>query len=317
MPLAIDWPWMPISGMGESVKLQVGAAESLIVDVELALVDQRTDGPIRFDVRADGDELPYEAVVDDGRLVHCPLAAEAFVIRERLDPEPLSAYLDREGTTIWFEDEVLVEGPGVRYDLQRDLPPIDLHRLVALGWGDIDVTRESQGADRDPRTVQAGAATHLLGLGDWDVVVDDDGTGEVADLVALKDDGNRLLVHLVHCKYSSSPETGARLGDLYEVCGQAQRSAHHRQNVAAMVSNLIRRERNRQKKEITGLMVGDGATLLAFQDLARQRRPELRVTIVQPGFSKAAAQTRHLNLLAADVYVAEIAHGSFDLWCST
>ena len=66
-------------------------------------------------------------------------------------------------------------------------------------------------------------------------MIDDDGTGEVADLLALEDDGERVIVHLVHCKYSSSAEAGARVGDLYVVCGQAHRSAHHRQNIDAMV----------------------------------------------------------------------------------
>lgn len=323
MPLAIDWPWMPISGMGESIRLRVGETAVHIIDVELAVTDPQEEGPIYFGVRADEVELPYEAVVEDERLVHRALGAEAYVIRERSDPEPLSEYLDREGTTIWFEKEVLIEGPSVRYDLERDQPPIDPDRLVTLDWDAVDIKRESQGPKREPHTVQARAAEHLIGLADWDVVIDDDDTGEVADLVALKDEGNRLLVHLVHCKFSSKREVSARLKDLYEVCGQAQRSAHHRQGIEAMVSNLIRRERNRQKKKVdgldnvTGIMIGDDVTLLALQDIVRQRRPQFRVTIVQPGFSKKLAKPRHLELLGAtDVYVAEIAYGSFDVWCS-
>ena len=322
-PLAIDWPWLPISGMGESVKLDVAGSEAHIIDVELVVTEFLDTGPIPFSVRTADAELPYEAVIEHERLIHRPLDTEAYIVRERLDREPLSAYLDREGTTIWFEDEVLVEGPGVRYDLERDLPAIPLDHLHALDWSGINIGRESQGPERDPTTVQARAAARLIALTDWDVVVDDDDTGEIADLVALKDEGNRLLVHLVHCKYSSRADVGARLGDLYEVCGQAQRSAHHRQGIAAMVSNLIRRERNRQKKEIegldkvTGIMVGDDAKLLAFQDIARQRRPHFNITIVQPGFSKAQALSRHLDLLGAvDVYVAEIAFGSLDVWCS-
>jgi hypothetical protein len=201
--------------------------------------------------------------------------------------------------------------------LQRDRPPIDLDQLVALDWEGVDLRRESQGVDRDPATVQAHAAKRLISLGDWDVVLDDDGTGEIADLVALKDGGDRVVVHLVHCKYSSRPEPGARVGDLYEVCGQAHRSAHHRQHVDAMVSNLVRRERARLKQGRSGLLVGGDADLFAFQDVVRKRRPELRVTVVQPGLSKAGARDRHLELLgAADVYVSEVAYGTFDVWCS-
>jgi len=41
------------------------------------------------------------------------------------------------------------------------------------------------------------------------------------------------------------------------------------------------------------------------------------VTVVQPGLSRVKAQARHLQLLGAeDVYVAEVAYGAFDVWCS-
>lgn len=183
--------------------------------------------------------------------------------------------------------------------LQREQAPIDPDKLVVLSWEGVDIRHESQGPQRNPATVQARAAQKLISLTDWDVVIDDDGTGEVADLVALKDDGERVIVHLVHCKYSSGVEPGARVNELYTVCGQAHRSAHHRQHIDAMVGNLVRRERHRQKQDHSGLMVGDDATLFAFQDVVRRRRPVLRVTIVQPGLSTSKAEARHLQLLGA------------------
>src|SRR5262249_40926568 len=153
--------------------------------------------------------------------------------------------------------------------------------LVPLSWEGIDIRRESQGPKRDPTTVQAHAAERLITLRDWDIVIDDDGSGEVADLVALKEEGDHLIVHLVHCKYSSERDPGARVEDLYAVCGQAHRSAHHRQHVDKMVSNLVRRERRRLQQGNSGLMVGDEAALFGFQDVVRRRRPEFRVTVVQ------------------------------------
>jgi hypothetical protein len=316
MPLAIDWPWVAYVGVSDSVKLDIEGMEGLLVDAELVLNEHSEHGPISFEVRVGDVALPYEAVVEDGALVHRALGPEAHVVRERLEPEALSAYLDREGTTVWFEQEVVIEG-SVLYRLQRDQPPIELDRLVVLSWDGVDIRRESQGAERDPATVQARAAERLMSLADWDVMLDDDGTGEVADLVAIKEEGDRVIVHLVHCKYSADPEAGARVEDLYAVCGQAHRSAHHRQHVDAMVSNLVRRERRRLQQGRSGLMVGDDAALFACQDVVRRRRPELRITVVQPGLSKARAQTRHLELLgAADVYVSEVAYATFDVWCS-
>jgi superfamily II DNA or RNA helicase len=317
MPLAIDWTWTAFAGMSESVQLEVNGNRAHLIDVDLALTEHREQGPIRFQVRGDGFDLPYEALVQEGGLAHRALETEARIVRERADPEPLSVYLDREGTLVWFEQEVLIEGPGLLFELERDPSPIDLDQLVVLDWTDVDITRESQGAHRDPATVQARAATRLIGLRDWDVVLDDDGTGEIADLVALKAHADRLILHLVHCKFSSESVPGARVQDQYEVCGQAHRSAHHRQHLSETIKNLIRRERKRRQRGASGLLVGGDDDLLAFEELVRVRRPELHVTVVQPGLSKAAAQTRHVQLLgAADVYVKEIAHAAFEVWCS-
>ena len=316
MPLAIDWPWLAYAEVSERVKVKIEKTEGLLIDTELVLGERSEEGAIPFEVRVGDLVLLYEVAVEDGAMVHRALGGEAYVVRERSEPEPLSAYLDREGTTVWFEQEVAVEG-AVLYELQREQSPIDPGKLVALSWEGVNIRRESQGPERDPATVQARAAETLISLADWDVVIDDDGTGEIADLVALKDDGERVIVHLVHCKYSSESEPGARVGDLYPVCGQAHRSAHHRQHIDAMVSNLIRRERHRLAHGHSGLMVGDDAALFAFQDVVRKRRPSLRVSVVQPGLSKAQAQARHLQLLgAADVYVSEVAYGTFDVWCS-
>lgn len=76
----------------------------------------------------------------------------------------------------------------------------------------------------------------------FDVLIDDDRSGEAADLVGIRVDGGDLHVTLVHCKYSSKPDAGSRLKDLYEVCGQAMRGARWRDNAALpLLEHLDRR----------------------------------------------------------------------------
>ena len=66
---------------------------------------------------------------------------------------------------------------------------------------------------------------------DWEVIVDDDGTGEIADIVMLQRDGRLLDVVLAHCKFSGADNPGARLNDLYQVCGQAMKSHKGRSDI--------------------------------------------------------------------------------------
>lgn len=249
--------------------------------------------------------------------MHRPLDGEPLIEAEGGDTQLLSDYLNHAGCTIWFENEVTVEAPEQLLEILRDRPPLAAGQLLELDWSGIDIKRESMGVNRDQATVQARSAERLIGLRQWDVVINDDETGEVADLVALARDDEDLIVQLVHCKYSSDAQVGARLADLYEVCGQAQRSAHHRQHIKEMIKNLIRREGNRQAKGKNGMLVGSNQALVELQDWAQYRRAKFHVTIAQPGFSVTAALPRHLELLACvDLYVKEIAFGGFDVWCS-
>jgi hypothetical protein len=61
-----------------------------------------------------------------------------------------------------------------------------------------------------------------------DVYFDDDGPGEIADVVAIRLTENLVSVTLFHCKFSSGDMPGARVKDLYAVRGQAQKSARWR-----------------------------------------------------------------------------------------
>jgi hypothetical protein len=60
-----------------------------------------------------------------------------------------------------------------------------------------------------------------------DLIIDDDGKGEAADVVAVRLSGKGVKrtidVELYHCKYSLGAPR-ARIDDLYVVCGQAQKS---------------------------------------------------------------------------------------------
>lgn len=147
--------------------------------------------------------------------------------------------------------------------------------------------------------MESRAIEYVQTLDDWDLIIDDDGAGEVADIVAIKVTGNVLKVNLIHCKYSSNPP-GARVGDLYEVCGQAQKSIIRRRDPQLMMDKLINREKQRQQKHgFSGIIVGDERKLISIAEKVRLLRPDFTITIVQPGVSKAAASDAQLELIAS------------------
>jgi hypothetical protein len=135
-----------------------------------------------------------------------------------------------------------------------------------------------------------------------------DGPGEVADIVAARTTGDdELELHFFHCKYSSESRPGARIEDLYAVCGQAVKSVPWRGRVEKMCKLLGKREAAREARtRVSGFELGDRSALVALRRRARYMTIFLTITIVQPGLSAQAASTAQLNLLAAAAsYVKE------------
>jgi hypothetical protein len=146
-------------------------------------------------------------------------------------------------------------------------------------------------------------------VADWDLVIDDDGPGEVADIVAARTEGQRLHVNLVHCKYAAGGVPGARVNDLYEVCGQVHKSTKWRPRPARLFENLIRRERHRRTLGRSGLITGTEQTLYDLVQRAPILEPKFTITIVQPGVSKTRVSEDQLHLLAcAEVYAMDTAN---------
>ena len=106
---------------------------------------------------------------------------------------------------------------------------------------------------------------------------------------------------MYHCKYSKADDAGARVGDLYEVCGQAQKciswlASPERQT--DMLTHLLRREASWHERELTRIERGSWEELLRIREISRQRTIRVKVFIVQPGVSKADASRDQLELLS-------------------
>jgi len=110
-----------------------------------------------------------------------------------------------------------------------------------------------------------------------------------------------LEIELYHCKYSSDDKPGHRIRDLYEVCGQAQKSiwwAGSLMKKADLITHLMRRDSDRISQDRPSrLERGTTETLLTIKEIANLLPLSLAVIIVQPGVSKAEVSEDQLQLL--------------------
>ncbi len=177
---------------------------------------------------------------------------------------------------------------------------------------------ESQTKDKLRESIQYRAIAELK-TDDWDVILDQDGSGEIADVVAIRIDPEGLLVRLVHCKYSRGETPGARVADLYEVCGQAQKSIMwRRSDLGPFFRTLDDRARRKQKRDgVNPFEAGDIKKLYAIRDKTVMLRGGWEMVIVQPGLSIAQATTQQLDLLAStQAYLKTTIDAPLAVWCS-
>jgi superfamily II DNA or RNA helicase len=315
--LSAEWPWEVFLSTSEESRLERGGSEWPIVDADLEITSRETDGPITFDVVTPDWRVPYEATFSSGNIVYSPKAGDVTLLSRR-SSQSLSSYLNKHGLLFHLEQDATIVHPGMLLRPDRELPPFEPAKILALDWVGIDLRKESQGPNRDADSIQARTIEYLLGQADWDLVIDDDGPGEIADVVAISADDEELHVTLVHCKYSSASTAGARVADLYELCGQAQKSARWRRSVDHMFRQLLRRERKRSQQGRSGLVTGDITALYGLQEKARMLRPRFTIAIAQPGLSKTVVSAAQLELLASsELYLHETALATFSVYANT
>jgi hypothetical protein len=315
--LAMEWPYEVFLNTSDEVKVEIGEASWPLVDADLQVATFSETGPIPFKVVTPDASATYEAAITDTGLTYRAVGADADVLF-RETRTPLSEWLTRHGLTIHLEQDASITPQGFLLKPDRDLPPFDAKQLIPIDWKGVNIRKESQGKTKAADSVQARVIKYVAALADWQLIIDDDGAGEIADIVAIRADDKDLHVRLVHCKFSSSATPGHRVEDLYEVCGQANKSVKWKRNTGVFFRNLIRREKKRLKtRGRTGFEKGDAQTLSELAERARLLKPNFAIILAQPGVAKAGASKEQLELLAStEVYLHETALAPLEVLCS-
>jgi len=95
--------------------------------------------------------------------------------------------MNDSGLTIFFEKEALLTPDGYVMQPYRTRPRYSPDELNIVDWTGVDLQREVQGPTRDPQSVQHRVIELLRDEAPWDVIIDDHGPREAADVVLLID----------------------------------------------------------------------------------------------------------------------------------
>lgn len=316
VPLGVEWPYELVGTVSEARQVTYQGVAHALIDLDLSVTSFSDAAPIEFNVESDDWHVSYRLTFGEDGPVVSPVAADAEITLPS-GSVPLSRFMTDSGLTVFFEKEALLTPDG--YVLQPDRTRLRYSpdELDVVDWSGVDLQREVQGPNRDPQSIQHRVVELLRGETEWEVIIDDHGRGEAADVVLLRREDQTLRVCLVHCKGAGGAAPGARLGDLYEVCGQATKSYKARSDLELVIRKLLRREAKRQQAGATGFIAGTAADLIGLSHRARQLDPVVTVVIAQPGLSKAAMTNPQAELLACtELYLNETYSSRLRVLCS-
>ncbi len=213
----------------------------------------------------------------------------------------LSEYFYSYSPIIRFFNGAWLEGNQF-VDFIFDGSSYERNKIKVWDWTGVNIREESQGEQKATGNIQHKVITELLHK-DFDIIFDDDSSGEAADLITVKVDeiAMKINVELYHLKYSHEENAGARISDMYEVCGQAQKSVFWKgKGGFELFRHMIQRESRRVSNgNNTRFEKGTIEDLALIKEKSKRfYKTDFKIYIVQPGLSKGNASEQQLELLA-------------------
>lgn len=299
MPIAVDWPDSILRDLNRVTSCNFGGDDVFFHNLDLGIGDPSESGDllvavstesqravVRLEFSQTGDAADFRFVRAEGKAV----------LTRGGDSHPLEDFFSEYPPTIWFADGSSLRGNEL-VKLRHLVDPFPRARVETWDWTGVDIKKESQGIARRKDSIQFHVI-ETLKQRNFTVLFDDDDSGEAADVVGIIERKSSIDVEFYHCKYSTEKQPGARIKDLYEVCGQSQKSIRWMENATDLFTHLLQREpRESGGRKRTRFELGTSDDLLRIREKSRRTRVNLKVFVVQPGVSKASISRSQLELL--------------------
>ena len=321
IPYRIDFPAEIAMDLSGAVTIQSPLFETsmFLVDIRLSDFDETSD--LSFWVGNDTFKEEFTLNLTDKEYFFSHKSGTELSLQfRRKQRMSLVDYFQNNPPTIWFVDGSSLEG-NLLVKLKADRPikfPED--RIIHWDWSNVDISKESQGTDKAVDSIQYKLISELKTINKYCLIFDDDGPGEIADVIAVQEDpaNYRLRFELFHCKYSGAQQAGARVGDLYEVCGQAEKSIRWASDAKSVVERLIKRESDRRNKYLSSRYeIGNDNVVYQLKNKLKIYSTEFHVYIVQPGVDGYnITPPMHQVLCSAEAYLKDTYAVPLSLICS-
>ena len=304
MPILIDWNPEMYENIESRYQLNINGILSDLAHTELNLSNPSLDQPLRFSVDIDRFSVEFQINLGINPATNetfyevVQLTNEVCSIQFGSKNESLLQFFKDNIPTIWFADGSQLFGNlYVKLKTQPDV--ISQDSIIADDWTGVNIEKESQ--DIAPY-IQDSIQYYFIEKikNDFQIVYDDDGKGEIADIIGINDTGNVIDIHLYHLKYALGGNVSNNIDNFYQVCGQAQKALKwkHKDGREIFTHLFKRIPKSLKGNSCSRIIKGTENDLENLLEQAKWTKAiRYHMYIVQPALSKSKASDDILLLL--------------------
>ncbi|WP_235848861.1 MULTISPECIES: DEAD/DEAH box helicase [Bacillaceae] len=328
VPISVDWDYEIYSNAETKCEFKYGKSSTFnLGEVELSIEKHEIGSEIRLTLQSDIFAIPIKYTVFERTESDIPFPDFKYELLSDEDVEvhfgtkeySLVQFLEIYSPTIWFADGSALTG-NEYIQLKHTINLYDRQLLIPYDWSDTDIAKESQQVKPRRRDSIQYQFIKKLKLEDYHIIYDDDGSGEIADVLTITEEDHIIKIQMYHLKYAKVGKVSNDIGNLYEVCGQAQKSTHWKyKDGKEFFNHLLRRKvKYHNKSSCSRIEKGSENELEILKDKAKKRMPmTFEIFIVQPSISKNNVSQDILNLLGVtENYIKETTGIDLKVICS-
>ncbi|MEL4480622.1 DEAD/DEAH box helicase [Acinetobacter baumannii] len=312
--LAVEWPIEILRKNEMKIRIKAVKWEESLINCDLIFSDEQNQDvkKLHLSLRTKYGLSKISMMIKDrGNVVFH--SEDNLEIKIGEQSYSIDEFFDENPPTLFLTDTSIIDGGFRYYPNDNYAYKYNINNTEDWDWHGIDISVESQTVLKLKHSVQYFTIQKIMN--EYDLIIDDDDAGEVADIVAIKNiNDTKLIIDLFHCKYcpkskrGGTPQPGARIDDVYQVVGQAEKSVKWFADKERLILRLMERERERLKQgKASRIDKGKFEDLINLAKIARYADFQLGIAIVQPAISKEKMSDDQLTVIGATAaYIEEI-----------
>lgn len=305
-PIYVEWHHKMFEFAQNRYQMSINGSDYNLFNSELNIEESLEGEPLRFTLKCDDCSIVFELILYENTVdgvsqaFHTirKISSEVSTISYGSVNEDLTEFFKKFTPTIWFADgSSLFQNNYIKVRNEVDSIPLD--NIITDTWSGVSLNKEAQGI---APYVQDSIQYYFINKikNDFQIIYDDDGAGEIADLIGINDNDTVIDIHLYHLKYAKQGRRGNDIGNFYEVCGQAQKSLtwKYRKGKDFFDRLLQRKTKTKNGNSCSRIIKGTEAQLeLLLGSASWTKEMKFHIYIVQPSLEKAKASSNILLLL--------------------